>query len=191
MADPLCAEDPPLIAVSADDLALRPLSKAECHAGQGILHRAFSLFLFDLEGRLLLQKRSQEKPLWPGFWANSCCSHPRWGERLADAVVRRAREELGVTTLTPPIWHFSFIYHARYQAVGSEHELCHVYSALLPEYELKPAPSEVSEYRWVEPAELDAQLRDAGEAYSPWLHIEWPRLRRFLTDRAGATIACP
>lgn len=172
-----------LIAVSVDDTALRPLAKGYCHAGKGVLHRAFSLFLFNRQGQVLLQQRSALKLLWPGYWANSCCSHPRWGEPLVEAVVRRAREELGVLLTSPLTWHFSFIYHARYLDVGSEHELCHVYSAVLENTELQVDLSEVSAYRWVDSWELDALLREEPEIHSPRLQIEWPRLREL--QKAG------
>ena len=166
-----------LITVTADDRPLRPLSKAQCHAGDGILHRAFSLFLFDAAGRVLLQQRSARKPLWPGFWANSCCSHPRWGETLREAVQRRCVEELGVTLLDAPRWCFDFTYWARYQADGAEHELCHVFTARIPADAPRPNPEEVAALRWVEPAALDAELTDADARLTPWLRMEWPRLR--------------
>ncbi|MGE6333131.1 isopentenyl-diphosphate Delta-isomerase [Stenotrophomonas sp. NPDC077659] len=172
--------EPPLIAVSANDEPLGPIGKAECHGGEGMLHRAFSLFLFNRQGQVLLQQRSALKPLWPGYWANSCCSHPRWGETLAQAVIRRVREELGVVPTSPLTWHFSFIYHARYLDVGSEHELCHVFSALLDGPDLMVDPSEISAYRWVDRHALDALLRDEPDLYSPWLKIEWPQLRERL-----------
>ncbi|WP_423175128.1 isopentenyl-diphosphate Delta-isomerase [Stenotrophomonas maltophilia] len=166
-----------LIAVSVNDEPIGPIGKADCHAGEGVLHRAFSLFLFNRQGQVLLQQRSALKPLWPGYWANSCCSHPRWGEELPIAVSRRAREELGVMLTAPLTWHFSFIYHARYLDVGSETELCHVYSALLEDVELHVDPNEVCAHRWIKSHELDAALREEPDVYSPWLHREWPALR--------------
>ncbi|MNN22469.1 Isopentenyl-diphosphate Delta-isomerase [compost metagenome] len=180
--DPTCMELP-LITVSVDDIALAPVSKEQCHVGEGVLHRAFSLFIFDGKGRVLLQQRSALKPLWPGYWANSCCSHPRWGEALSEAVVRRAREELGVCLTSPLTWHFSFIYYARYLDVGSEHELCHVYSAVVGDTDLNVDPKEISAYRWVDSRELDTLLQREPDAYSPWLQIEWPRLREL--QKAG------
>ncbi len=178
----------PLIAVSVDDVPLGPVAKADCHAGDGVLHRAFSLFLFDRQGRVLLQQRSALKPLWPGFWANSCCSHPRWGEPLAEAVVRRTQEELGVVLTAPLTWHFQFIYRAQYRDIGSEYELCHVYSAVLDSTELAVDPREIAAHRWVARAELNALLVDAPEICSPWLQIEWPQLRG-LTEPMGVSAA--
>lgn len=169
-----------LIAVSADDRALRPISKAGCHAGDGVLHRAFSLFLFDAQGRVLLQQRSARKPLWPGWWANSCCSHPRWGETLREAVLRRTVEELGTALPEVPRWWFDFTYRARYEDVGSEHELCHVFTARIDAEAPQPNPEEVADWRWVTPEALDAELADDAAKLTPWLRIEWPRLRRMM-----------
>jgi len=169
-----------LIAVTADDQALAPLSKAHCHAGDGVLHRAFSVFLFDPQGRVLLQRRSALKPLWPGYWANSCCSHPRWGESLADAVLRRVREELGVELTAPPRWRFRFVYHARYGAVGSEHELCHVFTAPIGAATPHVDPDEVGEWRWIAPAALQQALDAAAMPFAPWLPLEWRQLSPLL-----------
>ncbi|MDH5246330.1 MAG: isopentenyl-diphosphate delta-isomerase, partial [Betaproteobacteria bacterium] len=78
-----------LILVDEDDNEVGHLSKADCHDGQGRLHRAFSVFLFNDAGELLLQQRGRSKRLWPGYWSNSCCSHPRRGESLEIATSRR------------------------------------------------------------------------------------------------------
>ena len=115
-----------LVCVDFDDVELYPLSKAECHLGEGVLHRAFSVFLLDPSGtRVLLQQRAAPKLLWPGFWSNSCCSHPRWQEPMESAVQRRLAEELGVNA--PVRQLYSFIYHAQFEDVGAERELCHVF----------------------------------------------------------------
>jgi isopentenyl-diphosphate delta-isomerase len=174
-----------LIEVSADDIALGPVDKARCHAGSGILHRAFSAFLFDPHGRLLLQQRSALKPLWPGYWANSCCSHPRWGETLEHAVVRRVGEELGASIEGAPDWRFRFIYQARYEQRGSEYELCHVFTGRLAATTLRPDPAEVAQCRWVDPDTLERELQDPQALFTPWLRLEWPRLRRLLHARAA------
>ena len=80
-----------LILVDSDDRETGFLSKEECHRGQGTLHRAFSVFVFNREGEILLQQRSGSKPLWPLYWSNSCCSHPRRGEHVEAAARRRLR----------------------------------------------------------------------------------------------------
>ena len=87
-----------LILVDQQDREIGTLDKAACHDGQGMLHRAFSLFIFNSQGELLLQKRSSQKRLWGGYWSNSCCSHPRQGEEYEIAIRRRLKEELGIQT---------------------------------------------------------------------------------------------
>lgn len=163
-----------LIRVNARDDVLGPASRGSCHAGSGILHRAFSVYLFDEEGRLLIQRRSEHKTLWPLYWSNSCCSHPRWGEEGAAAAERRVEEELGVHAELR--CRFKFSYQARFGDVGSENELCSVYTGMLRE-PLQPDTKEVAEWRFAAPSELDRILRDESTPYTPWLRLGWQRLR--------------
>lgn len=152
-------------------------SKAELHAGSGLLHRAFSVFLFDRSGRVLLHRRSEEKPLWPGYWTNSCCSHPRRGERLEFAVRRRLREELGVTTDRLQRV-YSFEYRAVFGARGTEHELCHVFLAALGEDEQPTVHAgEIMEWGWYTPHEVDALMLEDRGSLTPWFCLEWEALR--------------
>lgn len=95
-------------------------NKKKCHRSPGILHRAFSIFLFNCQNQVLLQKRSQQKKLWPEHWANSCCSHPRKGESINLAMRRRLVEELGVAC--PLQFMYKFKYQALYKNIGVEHE---------------------------------------------------------------------
>ncbi|HPC84268.1 MAG TPA: isopentenyl-diphosphate Delta-isomerase [Thermoanaerobaculaceae bacterium] len=166
--------DEPLILVDEHDREIGFASKQRCHEGEGLLHRAFSVFLFDPAGRLLLQQRANSKPLWPGYWANSCCSHPRRGETVEEAAHRRLGEELGVAAKLEVL--FSFTYHARYRDLGSERELCWVLAGPLSG-ELRPNPNEVAAWRFVSVDELDAELATRPDLYSPWLHLEWPRVK--------------
>ena len=85
-----------LILVDSDDNKIGYSSKSECHKGEGNLHRAFSVFIFNSSGQLLIQKRSSNKELWDLHWSNSCCSHPRKNERTKSAAIRRLEEELGI-----------------------------------------------------------------------------------------------
>ncbi len=164
-----------LIAVNEADEALGPAPRHACHAGAGILHRAFSVYLFDEAGRLLLQRRSAAKRLWPLFWSNSCCSHPRWGERLDDAAHRRVKEELGVEVGLRRV--FRFVYQAAFGASGSEHEACSVYVGRLSRPVAADA-DEIAELRFVSAEEVDDALAHEGESYTPWFRIGWQRLRR-------------
>ncbi len=114
-----------LILVDPDDREAGNLSKAECHDGDGILHRAFSLFLFNNQGELLLQQRGAEKRLWPMYWSNTCCSHPRQGESMQVATERRLQQELNTAAALEFIYKFE--YQARFGNLGSENELCWVH----------------------------------------------------------------
>ncbi len=163
-----------LILVDSDDREIGVLSKGECHDGEGLLHRAFSVFLFDHQGRLLIQQRSPGKRLWPLYWANSCCSHPRAGEDMGEATERRLREELGLSV--PLHFIYKFRYQASYQGLGSEHELCSVYVGRAEAGQLAPNPSELAAWKFITPAEVDAMM-DTGEMpVAPWFRLEWQAL---------------
>jgi isopentenyl-diphosphate delta-isomerase len=168
-------EDEPLVLVDADDHVVGFRTKADCHAGAGLLHRAFSVFLFNERGEVLLQQRSANKRLWPLFWANSCCSHPRQGELMDAAAHRRTQEELQIET--PLSMMYKFTYQASYGEEGSEHEMCSVYVGRVAEHVVVNA-NEVAAVRFVAPDKLDAELITHGSRYTPWLKLEWPRLRQ-------------
>ena len=168
------SESEELILVDEQDAELGTLSKAECHDGDGVLHRAFSLFLFNDHGELLLQQRSSTKRLWPGFWSNSCCSHPRAGETLDEAIDRRVQQELGLTAEFEFV--YKFVYQARFGSAGSEHELCSVFLGRGRE-EARPNANEIEAVRHVGAQSLDAELASNGESYTPWFRMEWKALR--------------
>lgn len=163
-----------LIIVDAQDRILGHGTKAELHQGAGTLHRAFSIFLFDDAGHVLLQKRSADKPLWPGFWSNTCCSHPRRGESYGIATSRRLKEELGVEA--PLRFTHRFRYQAQFSAEGAEHELCSVYVGRI-DGDPMPNPQEVSDWQWVSPSALDEWLDTNPENLTPWFKLEWAALR--------------
>ena len=168
-------DDELLIAVNERDETLGPISRRDCHAGNGILHRAFSVYLFDDAGRVLLQRRSARKRLWPLFWSNSCCSHPRWGEAIDAAAERRVREELGATVKLRRV--FGFVYHAPFEGRGSERELCAVYVGRLAA-PVARNDDEIAELRFAPAAEVDHAIAALPEHYTPWFRLGWERLRR-------------
>ncbi len=157
-----------------DDNETGYLDKASCHDGDGLLHRAFSLFVFDPDGRLLMQRRSAAKRLWPLYWSNSCCSHPRAGETMTEATARRLREELNVGAELE--FAYKFTYHASYGEQGSEHELCWVYLGRTGD-PIEPNWNEIAETRLVTAAELEEELAFRPQEYTPWFVLEWSRLR--------------
>lgn len=168
-------DNEPLILVDADDNEIGHLEKAEAHRGSGRLHRAFSLFVFDDRGRLLLQRRAATKRLWPNYWSNTCCSHPRRGEDITSAIHRRLDEELRLRCDLEFL--FKFQYQAQFDAEGAENELCWVYSGCsndTPDFN----HSEIADLRYVEPAALDLEMSRAPRTFTPWFKLEWARIRR-------------
>lgn len=162
-----------LILVDRDDNETGHLSKARCHDGDGILHRAFSLFLFDDAGRLLLQQRATGKRLWAGYWSNSCCSHPRRGESMQTATSRRLHDELNVSAELEFIYKFA--YQANFGEIGAEHELCHVFLGRLGGT-VRPNSSEIDAVRFIKAGELDHEFGATPERFTPWFKLEWQTL---------------
>ena len=165
-----------LILVDAADREVGYLGKSACHDGDGILHRAFSVLLFNERGELLLQQRSEGKRLWPLYWSNSCCSHPRHAESLEAAARRRLQEELGLSC--PLKFLFKFQYQAQFDAAGAERELCSVFVGRSHAH-VRANPREINAWRWISAAELEAQM-DGAEAcrFTPWFRMEWKRIWR-------------
>jgi isopentenyl-diphosphate delta-isomerase len=163
-----------LILVDEDDSIIGYEEKHACHQGEGMLHRAFSIFLFNDRQDVLLQKRGAEKPLWPLYWSNSVCSHPRKGEQYEDAAMRRLQEELGLTT--PLQFLFKFQYQAAFKDVGSEHELCSVYVGKIHEQTIHANPREIAEWKYTSIEELQQDVSLHPEQYTPWFRMEWKRI---------------
>lgn len=162
-----------LVLVDEADRDIGTLPKTEAHLGAGTLHRAFSVFLFDAQGSVLIQQRAPGKMLWPGYWSNSCCSHPRPGEAVEDAARRRVREELNVECRVEFLYKFR--YQARFGDIGSEHELCYVYAGY-PSGTLVADPAEIAAHRWVPADELTRAIGAEPDRYSPWMKLEWQRI---------------
>lgn len=168
-------EDEKLILVDENDNEIGNLSKDKCHDGDGQLHRAFSLFIFNSEGRVLLQQRSSQKRLWPMYWSNACCSHPRRGEDMSEAVNRRLHQELGLTSELEFL--FKFIYQARYDDAGSEHELCWVYLGRSSD-DIVVNANEIADWRFVSVEALNRELATDPGNFTPWMKLEWLRIQR-------------
>ncbi len=170
------AEAESLILVDEADREVGYMSKARCHEGRGILHRAFSLLIFNDRGELLLQRRSAAKRLWPHYWSNSCCSHPRRAESMETAIHRRLYEELGLAC--PLHFLFKFRYQAQFDAAGAEHELCSVFIGR-SDGRVRADGNEIADWRWVGADALAAQMRGAdAERFTPWFTLEWERIWR-------------
>ena len=144
----------------------------DAHTGLGKLHLAFSVYVFDpTKTQVLIQRRSQEKMLWPTIWANTCCSHPFEGESPSEAGERRLQEELGVRT------HLSegprFVYRADDPwGTGVEHEYVTILIGTMdPKTPLRPDPMEVMETKWMNIDELLSDMTCEPHQYAPWFHI--------------------
>ncbi len=165
-----------LILVDEADREVGHASRTRCHEGAGLLHRAFSLFIFNDRDELLVQQRSAAKRLWPLYWSNSCCSHPRRGEAMEQAVHRRLYEELGVKCLLHFL--FKFQYQAQFDGAGAEHEVCSVFIGR-SSAPVRANRDEIAAWRWVSPEALDEQMRGVGsQSFTPWFTLEWERIRR-------------
>ena len=148
---------------------LRPVEKLEAHR-LGLRHKAVSIFVVDRD-RILIQKRAGGKYHSGGLWSNTCCTHPKWGERAEDCAVRRLREELGIRGLYPA--HADRLeYRAEVDNGLIEHEVVDVYLAYARAgMTIEPDPAEVSEIRWVGLYDLAAEVQRHPERFSKWLAI--------------------
>ncbi|MEH0109647.1 isopentenyl-diphosphate Delta-isomerase [Tersicoccus sp. MR15.9] len=142
--------------------------KAEVHTTDTPLHLAFSCWLFDGDGRVLLTRRALGKATWPGVWTNAFCGHPAPGEEMADAVRRRAQRELGVEVGELAVALPDFAYRAVDASGIVEHEVCPVFTGMLAG-RLDPRPDEVMDVAWSTPAGLLDAVAGAPFAFSPWL----------------------
>jgi isopentenyl-diphosphate Delta-isomerase len=160
-----------LILVNSNDEPIGTMPKVNCHLNDGTLHRAFSIFIFNTSGEVLLQKRSEQKMLWPMYWSNTCCSHPRAGESSEEAAHRRLKQELGIEADLSYLYKFE--YRAPYEDIGSEHELCWVWLGVTDAKSIVANPHEISDWRFFSKEELDHELDINPDEYTPWMKMEW------------------
>jgi len=156
-----------VILVDRNDNPIGTAEKMEAHRS-GRLHRAFSVFVFHPDGRLLLQKRADQKYHSGGLWSNSCCSHPRPGEDTLAAAHRRLREEMGIDCALEDV--HQFIYHAKFANGLTEHEYDHV---LVGTSDAKPTidPAEVGDWRWADLLSLKADMHADSDKYTHWFKV--------------------
>ena len=181
----MSSENEKLILVDESDNERGHLSKAECHDGDGQLHRAFSVFLFNTDGELLLQQRGENKRLWPAYWSNSCCSHPRAGESMQVATQRRLQEELGVEF--PLEYVYKFRYQAAFGELGSEHELCSVYLGRCTQ-DIRPNVTEIDAVRFISANDLGVEMKKNADRFTPWFKQEWDQLTGQYANMLGRYI---
>ncbi len=168
-------DDETLILVDKDDNEIGYKPKVECHKGDGILHRAFSIFIFNMQRQMLLQKRAEQKLLWPLFWSNSCCSHPRKGEDDLTAAKRRLKEELGLEIDLHYLYKFQ--YRAVYRNVGSENELCSVYIGRTSD-PVEANRNEIAAWKFISIEDFEKDKAENSDSYTPWFKMEWDCIRK-------------
>lgn len=165
-----------LILVDEQDRELGTMEKIPVHE-KGLLHRAFSIFIFNSKNELILQQRADEKYHSAGLWSNTCCSHPRQGEQVADAVHRRLKEEMGMACELE--FKFSFRYRYVFDNGLTEHELDHVYfgkSDASPVVNL----DEVKNWKYMAIDDLENDMKEQPSLYTPWLKVCFPKILSYL-----------
>ncbi len=169
-----------VILVDGNDLQVGQMEKMEAHQ-KGLLHRAFSVFIFNSKNELLLQQRAFDKYHSGGLWTNTCCSHPRIGESNLDGANRRLMEEMGMQADLK--WVFDFTYRAEFESGLVEHELDHVFfgqSDLLPVINR----NEVETFKYVSLEALKDELQVNPDDYTPWLKICLEKVMEHFTSEA-------
>ena len=157
-------KDEIIIIVDKNDNEIGFIEKIDAHI-KGILHRAVSVFIFNDNKELLLQKRFNGKYHSPGLWTNTCCTHPNKYENTKDAANRRLKEEMGISSKLQEV--FSFIYYVNFDNGLIEHEFDHVFFGKYNGI-IKFNPKEVSDYKWISLYELKSDLKENPEKYTFW-----------------------
>ena len=161
------SEEEKVILVNKNDEPVGLMPKLEAHE-KGVLHRAFSVFIYNTQGKLLLQQRALHKYHSPGLWTNTCCSHQRSGESTLEAATRRLKEEMGFTVSLRETT--SFIYKAPFANGLTEHEYDHIVVGTYDEAPV-PNPKEVADWKWMQPEAVRKDIVDRPDQYTVWFKI--------------------
>lgn len=157
-----------LILVDKNDIPIGTEEKVKCHLPNGKLHRAFTILLFNKDGKLLLTRRSQSKMLWPRDWDGTVASHPRQSETYVSSAERRLPEEIGVSCKLEYL--FKFEYHVPYKNIGSENEICGTLIGIIEDPTgIKLVKEEIDEVKWVSFHELLDDVKKNPQIYCPWM----------------------
>lgn len=166
-----------VILVNEQDIAIGEMEKIEAHE-KALLHRAFSIFVFNSNGDMLLHRRAAGKYHSPGLWTNTCCSHPQPGEEIEASALKRLQEEMGFTT--PLRRAFTFIYKAAFDNGLTEHELDHVF---IGRYDgvVAPNPEEVGDYKYEKLQQIKEQVTAEPQQFTEWFKIALPKLETWMS----------
>ena len=165
-----------VILVDENDTQVGLMPKLEAHQ-KGLLHRAFSVFIFNSNHQLLLQKRAVSKYHSGGLWTNTCCSHQRVGESNIQAGQRRLQEEMGFTTSLNKA--FDFTYKAAFDNGLTEHEFDHVFTGIY-DGPIDFNTDEVAAYAFIPAQDLEQQIQKTPERFTAWFHIAYPKLKTWM-----------
>ena len=167
-----------VILVDVHDKQIGLMPKLEAHE-KGVLHRAFSVFIFNNKGELMLQRRAFSKYHSPGLWTNTCCSHQRDGESNILAAKRRLNEEMGF--VTELIEKTSFVYKANFDNGLTEHELDHI---IVGKYNHSPVinSSEVDSWKWMSMEDIRNNINDQPHNYTAWFKIIFEKYYKYISQ---------
>jgi isopentenyl-diphosphate delta-isomerase len=172
---------PKLILVNDKDEEIGSLDKLEAHQ-RGLLHRAFSVFIFSSDGKMLLQQRSFSKYHSGGLWSNACCSHPAPGESTLGSAIKRLQEEMGIETQLEKI--FDFTYKAVFENGLIEHEFDHVFAG---EYDgdITIHPGEVNDYIYLTMPDLKKMIDEEPGKMTAWFLLSFPKIEEWWAIKYG------
>ncbi len=165
-----------VILVDKNDNQVGLMPKLEAHE-KGVLHRAFSIFIFNSKYELLLQKRASSKYHSGGLWTNTCCSHPREGEDTLDAANRRLDEEMGIKTSLRKV--YDFIYKAELDNQLTEHEFDHVFYGVFDNDPILNK-DEAEDFKWVDMETLNNDIIKNEDNYTVWFKIAFEYFYNYL-----------
>jgi len=169
-----------VILVTKDDQPIGLMPKMEAHE-KAVLHRAFSVFVLNAKGEIMLQQRAADKYHSPLLWTNTCCSHQRDGETNIEAGKRRLREEMGFVVELKEL--FSFIYKAPFDNGLTEHELDHV---MIGSFEGEPVinTEEVADWKWMFPKDIKDDIAKAPDSYTAWFKIIFDKFYKHISENS-------
>ncbi len=168
-----------LILVDEHDVPVGTIEKMEAHE-KALLHRAFSVFIFNSKGEMLLQQRAMDKYHSGGLWTNACCSHPYFGQETLTAAEKRLHEEMGFTT--PLTKAFEFVYKAPFDNGLTEHEYDHVFTGTY-DGAIFPNKEEVADFCFKTTGEIKLLLQQQPNQYTVWFKIAFPKLEEYLSRK--------
>jgi isopentenyl-diphosphate Delta-isomerase len=164
-----------VILVDENDMPVGSAEKMEAHT-EGLLHRAFSIFIFNEKGEMLLQQRALNKYHSGGLWTNACCSHPAPGEEISVAALRRLQEELGFETSIEKV--FDFLYKTNFDNGLTEHEFDHVFVGRF-NGSIRFNTEEVMDVCYKSMPEINYSLQGQPQKYTAWFHIAFPKIEKW------------